>query len=98
MPPSRPIEPPEPMVIKDDKNLITALRNGSRPSPATTTSSRLLEPCGPTRRSPQYSTNPAHNPPSGGVNHRGHPSIITSATSIGSPGLPTTIVLTDPVA
>ena len=30
-----------------------AVRNGSRPSPATTTSSRLLVPCRPTMRSPQ---------------------------------------------
>src|SRR5437588_3973221 len=98
MPPSRPIDPPEPMVISDDKNLITALRNGSRPSPATTTSSRLLEPCGPTSRNPQYSTNPAHKPPSVGVNTRGHFSIINSATSIGSPGLRKKKVFTDSVA
>src|SRR3954467_12311459 len=31
MPPSRPIEPPVPMVIKDETNFTIALRNGSRP-------------------------------------------------------------------
>src|SRR6266436_1098021 len=53
MPPSRPIEPPDPMVMREEMNLIAALRKGRRPSPATTTSNRLLEPCRPTRRNPQ---------------------------------------------
>src|SRR5204863_7220959 len=67
MPPSRPIEPPDPIVIKEEMNLIIPLLAGKRPSPATTTSSRLLEPCGPTSLKPQYSTSPAQSPPNVGT-------------------------------
>src|SRR6516164_6062810 len=72
MPPSRPIEPPEPIVTRDERNLMMPLRNGRRPSPATTTSSRFVERCGPARRKPQYNTRPAHNPPRVGVTTRCH--------------------------
>jgi hypothetical protein len=60
MPPSRPMDPPDPIVMSEERNLTTALRKGNRPSPATTTSSRLLDRWGPANRSPQYNTNPAH--------------------------------------
>ena len=85
MPPSRPIEPPEPIVTSDERNFTSPLRNGSRPSPATITSSRLLERSGPASRKPQYNTSPAHKPPSVGVITRCHGS-IRSATSVTSPG------------
>src|ERR1035437_1667408 len=66
MPPSRPMDAPVAMLMIAEKVLTSSVRNGSRPSPATTTSSRLVEPCGPTRRSPPCSTSPAASPPKAG--------------------------------
>ena len=63
MPPSRPMDAPVAMLMMAEMVLTNSVRNGSRPSPATTTSSRLVEPCGPTMRNPRYSTRPAANPP-----------------------------------
>src|SRR5436190_645634 len=51
--PSRPMDAPVPMLISEETAFTMAVRKGKRPSPATITSSRLLEPCCPTRRKPQ---------------------------------------------
>src|SRR6185437_549921 len=67
MPPSRPIDPPLPIVTSDERNLMNPVRNGNRPSPATTTSRRLLVPWRPTMRSPQKRISPAHSPPMAGA-------------------------------
>src|SRR6185312_12386589 len=50
IPPSRPMDPPLPMVTSEERNLMNAVRKGNRPSPATTTSKKLLLPCRPTMR------------------------------------------------
>ena len=84
MPPSRPIEAPVAMLIRADAVLTDSVRNGSRPSPATTTSSRSLEPCGPTRRKPQYKIKPAPRPPKAGTSNR-CVVVSISAVSTGSP-------------
>src|ERR1035437_1762603 len=97
MPPPRPIEPPEPIVTSEDKNFTTPLRNGKRPSPATTTSSRLLERSGPAIRKPQCSTSPAHKPPMVGVSTRCQGTIF-SATPPSPPGCRRKSSLTDSVA
>src|SRR6185437_6668288 len=85
MPPSRPIEPPVPIVTSDERNFIKPVRNGSRPSPATTTSSKLLVPCFPTIRRPKKRISPAHNPPIAGVISRCQLPIMI-ATCTMSPG------------
>ena len=97
MPPSRPIDPPDPIVTSDDRNFTMPLRSGKRPSPATTTSSRLLERRGPAIRSPQCNTRPAHKPPKVGVITRCQGTIF-SATSTNSPGCRRKNRLTDSVA
>src|SRR5208282_6688714 len=70
MPPSRPIEAPLPILMSEDTARITPLRNGSRPSPATTTSRRLVVRDLPATRSPQNNTAPAVSPPIAGVINR----------------------------
>ena len=70
MPPSRPMEPPEPMLTSDDRNFTRPERSGSLPSPATTTSRIFVVRCGPDSFNPKYRTNPAINPPSVGVSSR----------------------------
>src|SRR5437870_2093748 len=50
--PSRPMEAPVPILRREEKNFTSALRRGRRPSPATTTSRRLLGPWAPTIRNP----------------------------------------------
>src|SRR5882724_1074628 len=51
--PSRPIDPPLPMVTSEEPAFTSAVRNGSRPSLVATTSMMLLEPCFPASRNPQ---------------------------------------------
>ncbi len=53
MPPSRPMDAPVPMLTSEDMNFTIPLRRGNLPSPATTTSSRLVDLCCPTNRKPQ---------------------------------------------
>ncbi len=91
------MDPPDPIVTSDDRNFTIALRRGNRPSPATTTSRRLLERSGPAIRRPQYSTSPAHKPPNVGVSTRCHGTIF-SATSTSSPGWRTNSIRTVSVA
>ena len=73
------------MLSNDDNVLISPVRSGKRPSPATTTSNRLLEPWLPTHRNPHINTKPATNPPPAGMISLCHHA-IASATSPRSPG------------
>ena len=47
------MDAPVAMLTRAEAVFTDSVRNGSRPSPATTTSSKSLEPCRPTRRKPQ---------------------------------------------
>ncbi len=85
IPPSRPMDAPVAMLTSADAVFTDSVRNGSRPSPATTTSSKSLEPCRPTTRKPRYKISPAASPPSPGTSSRSQSGSF-SATATGSPG------------
>ena len=95
--PSRPIDAPLPMLISDATALMTPVRNGSRPSLATTTSKRSVDPCLPTKRSPKYNTHPATSPPAVGINNRCQ-YVAAAAKSAGSPTRPTNTNSTKSIA
>ena len=60
MPPSRPMEPPVPMVTRDEMNFTRPDRSGNRPSPATTTSSMLRRSLLPDQSQPEIQHQPRH--------------------------------------
>ncbi len=72
------------MVTNEDNPFTSDDRNGSRPSLVATTSSMLLDRCFPASRKPQYSTNPATNPPAVGTSNFCQ-KVLDAAKSSGSP-------------
>ena len=92
--PSRPIDAPVPKLSSDENDFTNPTRNGSRPSPAITTSSRFVENRSPNFCNPRCNTSPAASAPSVGAAIRCHPGKC-SAISIKSPLDPSTRFFTD---